>query len=94
MLPSLFEGLPVSLVEAQCAGLPCIVSNRVTKQVNVTKNIVYLGIEDPDKVLWKDTIMDIFDSDTNIDRAGSVDILRMSEFSIDRNLDKLLNIYN
>ena len=31
LMPSLFEGLPFSLVEAQAAGLKCIVSDVVTK---------------------------------------------------------------
>ena len=34
-MPSLFEGLPFSLVEAQAAGLTCIVSDVVTKEANV-----------------------------------------------------------
>lgn len=29
VMPSLFEGLPVTLVEAQAAGVPCVVSNNV-----------------------------------------------------------------
>lgn len=33
-MPSLFEGLPVSLVEAQAAGLPCLISNTITREVN------------------------------------------------------------
>lgn len=34
--PSLWEGLPLTLVEAQYSGLPCVVSENVTKEVFVT----------------------------------------------------------
>ena len=32
LFPSLFEGLPVVLVEAQAAGLKCMVSDSITKE--------------------------------------------------------------
>lgn len=41
LLPSLFEGFPISLVEAQTAGLPCIVSDLVTKEAAVTMLVSY-----------------------------------------------------
>jgi len=40
VFPSLYEGLPVSMIEAQAAGLPCIISDHVSEECIVTKNLV------------------------------------------------------
>lgn len=36
VFPSLYEGLPVSLVEAQAAGLPCLVSDTISDECMIT----------------------------------------------------------
>ena len=43
-MTSLFEGLPLSVVEAQIAGLPCLISNVVTNEVDLTGIISFLPI--------------------------------------------------
>ena len=44
IMPSLYEGLPVSLVEAQVNGVPSIVSDSITKEVAFNDNLQYLSI--------------------------------------------------
>ena len=52
--PSLWEGLPLTLVEAQYAGLPCVVSENVTKEVVITENMTTLSKDNID--LWLEKI--------------------------------------
>lgn len=46
-LPSLYEGLGLVGVEAQEAGLPCFLSDTITREVNVTGAVRFLPIDDP-----------------------------------------------
>lgn len=46
LLPSLFEGFPLSVMEAQANGLHCLVADTVTQEVNVTGNVRYLPLEE------------------------------------------------
>lgn len=40
VFPSLYEGLPVTMVEAQAAGLPCVISDHISKECIVTSGLV------------------------------------------------------
>lgn len=56
VFPSIYEGLPVTLVEAQSMGLKCIVSDGVSNSAHLTENYIYLNLnESIDK--WCDAIL-------------------------------------
>lgn len=58
VFPSIYEGLPVTMVEAQATGLPCVISNRVSEECVVTNGLVsYKRLEDSPSQ-WAEYILD------------------------------------
>lgn len=56
ILPSFNEGLPTVVVEAQAAALPCLVSDTITREVDLGFGLVaYRSIEEDPK-LWMETV--------------------------------------
>ncbi len=56
LFPSLFEGLPVTLIEAQAVGLRCVVSNRITTECFFSQEVVPLDIDAPAET-WAEAII-------------------------------------
>ena len=50
IMPSFFEGTPVSAIEARTSGLPCLLSDTITRSVDM-KGMTYLSIKEP-PLVW------------------------------------------
>lgn len=75
VFPSLYEGLPVTVIEAQAAGLPCFISNNITEEVCVTDLVEMMSIDEKPMV-WAEKIlklladMERYDTKQKISDAG------------------------
>ena len=57
VFPSRFEGLPGTVVEAQSAGLKCLLSDTIAKEVGITDLVTYKSIEDKPEE-WADYVVE------------------------------------
>lgn len=88
VFPSLFEGLGISAIEAQAAGLPTICGNNLPKELNASNNYYSLKLEDNSKE-WADTIYKL----KNYKRIDCSEQLRKNGYDIEDCSKKLEKIY-
>ncbi|MBD5531486.1 MAG: glycosyltransferase family 1 protein [Lachnospiraceae bacterium] len=55
LFPSFYEGMPIALVEAQAAGLPCVISDVITDDVCITEQVKKISLSESADV-WADAL--------------------------------------
>lgn len=88
LFPSLFEGLPVTLIEAQANGIPILASSNIDKDVNYTNTIKFLEINN-NLDEWKS----IINNEKNKRYINNYKILLNSKYNMKKNVKKLEDIY-
>lgn len=91
VLPSLFEGLPVSVVEAQCASMPCLLSSTITSEVDFDLGLVKFIPLEIGK--WQDAIKKQISDGTFVSSEIIKNKFEERHFDVNVNANLLLSLY-
>lgn len=95
IMPSIFEGLPVTSLEAQMSGITCLLSDKVDENCNISSKTKFLSIEST-----KEWVLNICDEINNyIDTNGYINMNvknddNNSEINIERNIKNNVDRYD
>ena len=88
IMPSLYEGLPVAAVEAECSGLPCVFSKNITNEVALTNQCSFLSLDEEIDV-WLNEIKNYH----NEKRSDASIIVREEGYDVQDIADKMQAFY-
>lgn len=91
LLPSLYEGMPVVGVEAQCAGLPIFLSKNITEETTACELAHYISLDESPEA-WADKIIPIVTDNTKHRRSYAMEVKSAGFDSLEEAL-RLQNFY-
>ncbi len=89
VFPSFYEGLPVTMVEAQAAGLPCVISDHVSEECIITENLVTEVSLDEKPEKWADIIL----KSAEIEKKNRSEEIRKAGYDICKEAKKMQKFY-
>ena len=88
LFPSRYEGLPLTMVEAQAAGLPCVISDKVPGECAVTDLVTQLSLEKSYE-LWVEQVL----AAEKVQRKNTYREIISAGYDIGENAARLQNYY-
>ena len=87
VFPSFFEGMPNTVIEAQATGLPCVISDTITRESNITDRVSYIPLK-ADLKMWINEI----ESSLKEERTDMESVFVEHKYDIDSVVKKFIGL--
>lgn len=88
VFPSLYEGIPLTMIEAQASGLPCLISEKVPIECKVTDCVQQISLRVGAEA-WANAAIEV----AGTPRKNTFDDIAEAEYDMKTNAEKLSNWY-
>ena len=92
LMPSHYEGLPLVLLEAQAAGLPCVISDIISSEADVVPELITRMSLSNSSEKWADLIL--MKTLGNYDQKSALARMIQSDFNIQESVNNLCSLYS
>lgn len=88
--PSLYEGLGISVLEAICSGLPCVINETLPSELSISDNVIRLPLKSD---IWIKTIESLYGNENLDKRKDLSEMIESNGFGIENNVKNWENLY-
>lgn len=92
IMPSFHEGFPVVLVESQATGVPSLISNNISSEVDMGLKLVEFASLDEELSTWEIKLLNLL-KQKKVSSAKRLEVLSNKGFNINKSIKKLEKIY-
>lgn len=92
VFPSLWEGMPLSVIEAQAAGLPCFISDTIDEDVAITKLVSRLPINKGTEI-WVEKLKNTIERNRFENSKNSISQLKSNKYDSKVSAKVLKDLY-
>ena len=86
IMPSFFEGMPNTVIEAQATGLPCVIADTITKEANITGLVQYLPLNNPEN--WANVALEVVGNQRVDTKQAFID----NKYDIESTVDQFVKL--
>lgn len=91
LFPSFYEGMPNTVIEAQTSGLPCIISDCITKDVKITDLVNFLSLN-ADSCVWAKKIVETLTKRNIPNRKKYSTIIKQNGYDTGQGVKDFINL--